>query len=486
MRRGVDGVSPLFIEVSGMRDGEPVEVAAVRGRLDRELVQLGLYDCHTVANTIFPSNLWARCGDRHELYARYRRMLPRLLRRPPIGISTRRPDGTKRTLPGSRRGLTIPSGWDAGSEPVLLVEGPSDVLACTLAGLPCVGRPSNLGGVDLLVGLLPRVAAERPVIVVGENDRKDDGAWPGLAGAVAVAEQLGKQLRRPIRWAMPPEGSKDVRAWFIAGEQGELPWVSRGFKILYHLTETARTVGPRSGAAASSPSQPGPWYVPIPEYRPFPTHCLPGPWTAFVRQGAASLKCDEALVALPLLSVLAAAIGNNRRVYLGGEWFEPSVLWTCAVSESGGLKSPAADLSINQVKALESAWSRSTRTLKRSARPSWRPSSRRARRRPRPGWDTTRWPVPQVMEVLRNADIDPIERLRAAAEAIRAVWRRDLTPITRQGFLFALLTGMRSASLIGRLRRGVPGLFGIDVLSAYDVSNLIALWLRTGSGFLTR
>ena len=90
------------------------------------------------------------------------------------------------------------------------------------------------------------------------------------------------------------------------------------------------------------------------------------------------------------------------------------------------------------------------------------------------------------MEVLRNADIDPIERLRAAAEAIRAVWRRDLTPITRQGFLFALLTGMRSASLIGRLRRGVPGLFGIDVLSAYDVSNLIALWLRTGSGFLTR
>jgi hypothetical protein len=82
MRRGVNGISPLFIEITGMQDGVPVEVASIRLLLDQEFVRLGLYECHTVANTIFPSNLWERATDRHDLYARYRRILPRLLRRP--------------------------------------------------------------------------------------------------------------------------------------------------------------------------------------------------------------------------------------------------------------------------------------------------------------------------------------------------------------------------------------------------------------------
>lgn len=94
-------------------------------------------------------------------------------------------------------------------------------------------------------------------------------------------------------------------------------------------------------------------YVPIPPYVPFPTECLPAPWNEFVRQGARALRCDEALVALPVLSVLAAAIGNTRRVHLGAEWYEPAVLWTCVVAESGGRKSPAADLSVDLVKTRQ-------------------------------------------------------------------------------------------------------------------------------------
>lgn len=81
MRRGVNGISPLFIEITGMQDGTPVEIPGIRSCLDQELVRLGLYECHTVANTIFPCNLWERSSDRHDLYARYRRILPALLRR---------------------------------------------------------------------------------------------------------------------------------------------------------------------------------------------------------------------------------------------------------------------------------------------------------------------------------------------------------------------------------------------------------------------
>jgi hypothetical protein len=94
-------------------------------------------------------------------------------------------------------------------------------------------------------------------------------------------------------------------------------------------------------------------YVPAAPYVPFPTDVLPGPWAEFVRQGAAALRCDEAFVALPVLSALAAAVGNTRRAYLGGEWFEPAVLWTCVVAESGSLKSPAADLVVDLVKARQ-------------------------------------------------------------------------------------------------------------------------------------
>jgi DNA polymerase I-like protein with 3'-5' exonuclease and polymerase domains len=96
-------------------------------------------------------------------------------------------------------------------------------------------------------------------------------------------------------------------------------------------------------------------YEPLPDYEPFPTDCLPAPWDTFVREGAAALRCDEGMVGLPLLSVLAGAIGNTRRVYLGAEWFEPAVIWSCIVAESGSLKSPAAELSTDLVQTRQKA-----------------------------------------------------------------------------------------------------------------------------------
>ncbi|MCE9560426.1 MAG: DUF3987 domain-containing protein [Planctomycetes bacterium] len=94
-------------------------------------------------------------------------------------------------------------------------------------------------------------------------------------------------------------------------------------------------------------------YTPIQPFVPFPTDCLPPPWDQFVREGASALRCDETLVALPLLAVLSGAIGNTRRVHLGAEWFEPTVLWTCPVAESGGMKTSAANLSIDLVRARQ-------------------------------------------------------------------------------------------------------------------------------------
>lgn len=75
-------------------------------------------------------------------------------------------------------------------------------------------------------------------------------------------------------------------------------------------------------------------------WRPFPVQVLPESVCGFVKELATSLCVDVASVAVAALTVLAAAIGNARRVRLFDDWVEPSILWTLLVSESGNMKGP--------------------------------------------------------------------------------------------------------------------------------------------------
>ncbi|TWU12079.1 hypothetical protein CA54_08970 [Symmachiella macrocystis] len=130
-----------------------------------------------------------------------------------IGIATRRRDGSKIRMKGGRSGLTYATDWNAGAGPILLVEGGSDTAALLTIGLNTVGRPSNCGGVDHLVGLLSGIDQKREIIVIGERDEKLDGKWPGRDGAVRTAKRLADELERPIAWALPPDNAKDARGW---------------------------------------------------------------------------------------------------------------------------------------------------------------------------------------------------------------------------------------------------------------------------------
>jgi hypothetical protein len=133
-----------------------------------------------------------------------------------IGVVQRFLNGAKRMLTGSRRGLCyVPGPLREG--PVLVPEGHSDVLAARTLGLQAVGRSSNLGGVGLLVPLLTAHArAGWPVVVVGENDRKPNGEWPGWHGAWRTARQLADGCGAVVWVALPPEGVKDTRSWLNA------------------------------------------------------------------------------------------------------------------------------------------------------------------------------------------------------------------------------------------------------------------------------
>ena len=154
--------------------------------------------------------------------------------------------GNKLTMPGSKHALYLPREWWRGEGPVLVVEGGSDTAALVTLGLSAIGRPSNIGGVNMLIGAISD--CERPIIIVGERDRKPervgtvkqcradcDGCnwcWPGRYGARMTAERLQKALPSArVIWRMPPAGAKDVREWLC-----NTPMASAA-KLLHRLAQ---------------------------------------------------------------------------------------------------------------------------------------------------------------------------------------------------------------------------------------------------------
>ena len=91
------------------------------------------------------------------------------------------------------------------------------------------------------------------------------------------------------------------------------------------------------------------------EWIAFPVDVLPEPAGSFVRSAADSIGCDPAMVALPLLSALAAAIGNTRRLEVKPGWLEPPVLWTSVVAESGSQKTPAFNAAMQFLEKRQTA-----------------------------------------------------------------------------------------------------------------------------------
>ena len=100
----------------------------------------------------------------------------------------------------------------SSEHPVLVVEGMSDAAAALDLGFVAVGRPSNLAGLDLLKELV----RGRSVVVLGENDEKADGQFPGKEGMIATFLVLRDVCPEVLR-VMPPDGVKDLRHWVQLG-----------------------------------------------------------------------------------------------------------------------------------------------------------------------------------------------------------------------------------------------------------------------------
>ena len=176
-----------------------------------------------------------------------------------IGINRRFPNGDKQFIKGGKRGLTLPVGWRDRDGPIFIVEGASDTLAMTHAGLACVGRPSAMGGAEHLAELLKDWPEELPIIVVGENDERPSKTdptkmeWPGKDGAENVAKKLAAKLNRCVAVAFPPKESKDARDWLTHDKRGDASWQSRGAELRDTLMAHAEVVESTTNPTAHLP-----------------------------------------------------------------------------------------------------------------------------------------------------------------------------------------------------------------------------------------
>jgi hypothetical protein len=143
---------------------------------------------------------------------------------------------------------------------------------------------------------------------------------------------LEKELRHKCKEADEKPFGKP-RGWLLASDKKH---EGNG------TAEPQQTTDSSQGHSAQNPQNPQRkrGFVRRAPYKPFPVDALPPILDEYVPAAAAAIGCDSAMVALPALAVVAAAIGNARVLRLRTLWTEPSVIWSAVLANSGEQKSP--------------------------------------------------------------------------------------------------------------------------------------------------
>jgi len=268
----------------------------------------------------------------------------------PVGVVVRwnLPDGKKDIRPVSRNG----DGWFIGGMPeprplyglpelaganrVYVCEGEKAAYAVRALGLTATTSPhgcESAGKADW------QPLAGKEIIILPDNDP------PGRKYADAVAALLAKLTPAPVVKVaeLPDLPDHGDAADFMAARDGtDADELRRTVEALADEAEPLNTTRP------ATPEH----------FAPFPVDALPEPLRGFVAAGAKAIGCDPSYLALPMLTAIAAAIGNTRRIQLKRGWTAPAIVWAAVVGESGTAKTPAFKLAMRpirerQQKALE-------------------------------------------------------------------------------------------------------------------------------------
>jgi hypothetical protein len=148
--------------------------------------------------------------------------------------------------------------------------------------------------------------------------------------------------------ALREDPDPDIRAW--VKEKGEIA----NQRELKRIWEKAQ-----QGIDPHSIDWPVPAALledaPVP---PFPTDFLPGALGTFAEQQAFDLQAPLDFVAIPLLIVAGAAIGNEFRMApkAHASWAERACLWGGCIGYVGDGKTPAFSAALSPIWPLQAKW----------------------------------------------------------------------------------------------------------------------------------
>ena len=222
---------------------------------------------------------------------------------------------------------------DRDSVPILVIEGEKDVDQALSLGWPAT--TSAHGSNSAKKTDWSRLAGRRVCILPDHDDA-------GEHYADDVIELLGELHPRPtVSTARVPVDSigADLTDWIETLGDG-----IDAHGAISELVESAEPIPyDDRGGLVDAPRR---WV-------PFPVDELPVALRNFVRSASDAVGCDPALVALPVLSVCASAVGRSRMIELKRSWHEPSILWTAIIADSGCKKTPAMRVALRPLKVAQ-------------------------------------------------------------------------------------------------------------------------------------
>ena len=263
------------------------------------------------------------------------------------GFRQRRPDGKGGwfwKLEGVRRVLyRLPELLAADpDEWVFVVEGEKDVETLRTHGL---NATCNAGGAGKWKAFYDEPLRGRNVVILPDND------GPGHKHAADVFRSIESVAASARIIHLPGlEDKGDASDWFATGgTASEL--IALVDDSVEHQSEATPepALEPAVNVLSEEVLEPERTWQPLPVQQVFPKQI-----DHFVTAVSESIGCDPSLVALPLLSGLASAIGTTTCVKLKPGWREPSGIWTLMICASGAGKSPASELSWGPIKNRQS------------------------------------------------------------------------------------------------------------------------------------
>lgn len=215
------------------------------------------------------------------------------------------------------------------------------------------GQPSRSDWEARHQGCFPRDRALQAIRPAGRQD--DPVTGPILLSPGELAQLFRVSTRTIHDWANrgripPPVTEPDHPRWDFVRI---LDWIDRGCPNREHE---------QAGPDDQADGPPGP-NVPLTitscagsgtGAMPFPIAAFPAPLRAFATEAAASIGCPVDLVALPMLTAAATAIGTSHVIEAKPGWREGPRIFAAVVSPPGAGKSPALSAVFRPIYALES------------------------------------------------------------------------------------------------------------------------------------